>query len=91
MEVFPEKKPFCFIMKKKTLNQKDILAIFEIIKRQRYLGVNEENDPDGNFAFANEVACRNIKEGIHRLLQEIMHEDDIPYEATEYDELMMLE
>ena len=75
--------------KRKNLNSKDIIAIFEIIKRQRYLGVTEDKelDPDGKFAFANEVACRNIKENIHQLLIKVMHEDDVPYEATQYDEL----
>jgi hypothetical protein len=72
-------------MKKKTLNEKDIAQIFELIKRQRYLAVREdkEMDPKGLMVFTNEVACRNIRDSIYRYLEEVMDEDSIPYEYQE--------
>ena len=67
--------------KRKSLNKNDLKKIALLIRRQELCGVKENHpcDPDGHFAFANTVACRNIREGILQYLEEHLNENSIPY------------
>jgi len=75
--------------KRKNINNKNLIDILELIKKQRYLSVtpDKELDPEGLIPFTNEIACRNIKENIYEYLKSVLEEDSVPYEASPYDEL----
>jgi hypothetical protein len=67
--------------KKKSLNQNDIKKILEVIKRQQYLAHFQHEDKD-ILEWMNNIACRNIRDGVFKALEEIMDEDEIPYEDS---------
>ena len=68
-------------MKKKTLNVEDIIKIIEVVNRQQYL-THIQHDKDGIIKFTNDVACRNIRDGIFQFLDTVLDEDFIPFEES---------
>jgi len=70
--------------KRKKLNTEDMEAIANIIRKQELLiEIDKEQDKDGLMKFMNMVACRNIREGILKYLQNNIDPDSIPYNEFE--------
>ncbi len=77
--------------KRKKLGKADLEAIINIVKHQdHHIEINPDQDPDGMMKFMNTVACRNIREGILKYLEEHIDEETIPFQdymtAEELDE-----
>ena len=67
--------------KRKRLGKADLEAIVNIVKHQdHHIEINKKQDPDDMMKFMNTVACRNIREGILKYLEEHIDEETIPFQ-----------